>query len=173
MSTTSVPRGPAPGRVALTAAAVGYAILLVGVALLAGGDTADPLPEGLVAALAGAGAVIVAICLLAPLMPQRWARYANIPYRSHWETPERWPRAQRLLADELGWFGTATLALLGTLLAISAVRAEGTPVPAWVAVAAVGVFMAWILGYATWLYLGPRWRPMTDPRDAPAPGRRR
>lgn len=173
MSTTSVPHGPTPGRVALSAAAVGYAILLVGVALLAGGDTADPLPEGLVGALAGTGALIVAICLLAPLTPQRWARYVNIPYRSHWATPDRWPRAQRLLADDLGWFGTATLALLGTLLAISAARAEGTPVPAWVPVAAVGGFMAWILGYVTWLYLGRRWRPMADPRDAPTPGRRR
>lgn len=168
MSIPSVAHGPQPGRVALLAACVGYAVFLVGAAFLApevipgrgrGGQDAPMSKAAFLALAAGSGVLIAAVCALAPRTPQRWAGLVNMPHRQYWARPENWPTAQRLLADLLGWMGAAILAYLGIVFGLLIADADGAGPPAWVVGVTTAGLLVVVLGCAAWAYVSPTWRP--------------
>ena len=165
--------GPTGGRLALAAAAAGYTVLVVWQAfalpdavpgqLGAGGEVTRWGTRGehvAMAVVTGAGMVLLCGALPTALgrLPRR---LVNLPHKDYWLRPENWPRGRRMIADELGWVGAATLALVGFVLWEVGNVALGTPPPPWRLPAVLVTFVVGALVYSVTMSRRLRWRPPT------------
>lgn len=91
------------------------------------------------------------------------APWVNLPYKQWWiETPERQPRAQRMLAVDLHAFSAIVMAILLCVL-VTTVHAAGQPVPRMppLALSTVCALLLATAIWTTWVALA-RYRPRDD-----------
>lgn len=159
------------GRLALTAATVGYGILVTWQAFMLPDTVPGHIgPAGTIthwvsreqhivfSILLGLG--MLAAFLLPTLLTDKLPKdFVNLPHKEYWTRPEHWPRAQAMLANDLGWLGAATFAFMGYVMA--QVPASNTDDMSSMGLfwALTGLYLAFAVGYSIWMMLGPRWRP--------------
>ncbi|MFT4165849.1 MAG: hypothetical protein QM650_11465 [Microlunatus sp.] len=110
------------------------------------------------------GILIIASFSLTPRIAFKNTALLNLPHKDYWTRPENWPTAQQRLRNYLSWLGALTLTFVGYAMWTVGVTATAEPPPAWAFIAATGVFLATILGYAIWMMVGPRWQPPVSRR---------
>lgn len=166
-----VPPGISAGRAALAAVAAGFGVLVVYQAFtLPEMVPAHVGPDGEVtrwgtraghvvtAALVGLGTFLT-MWLLPKLVEAVPASLINLPHKEYWLKQENFPRAQRQLAEDIAWIGAATMALVGYgMWEVGYIAQGGTPpTMAWAVV--IGLYLAVVLGWVSWMLVGPRWKP--------------
>ncbi|MDO5534137.1 MAG: hypothetical protein Q4F65_05750 [Propionibacteriaceae bacterium] len=167
-------RGVGAGVLALWAATAGYAALLVWQGFVLpeavpghigpdGGVTRwGSRTEHLIVGTVLGAVMVAAFALPAVFIHRIDAAFLNVPHKEYWLRPEHRPAAQRMLADDMGWMGAATLVFIGFMMWQLGEVARGRPFPSWVLWAATGVFVAGVVAYSAWMSKGSRWRPPAD-----------
>lgn len=165
------PPGLSAGRAALLAATAGYAALVIYQALTLPdrvpghvGPTGrvtwwgDRTTHVAVASLVGLGLFLL-MWLLPRLLRAVPKEALNMPHKEYWLAPENLPRAQRMLADDMGWLGAATFALIGVAMWDMGRIAQGYDAFGVVFWVVLGVYLVGTLAWSVWSSTGPRWRP--------------
>ena len=164
---------PSAGRIAFRVVAAGYLALMIWQAFTLpdavpgqldfGGEvTRWGTRTGHVVLGLLVGLLIFLVFVLLPRIDFKDKRLLNLPHKDYWIRPENWPTAQRMLRNDLGWLGAITLTFVGYAMWTVGAAATADPPPAWAFMAATGVFLVLVIGYAIWMSVGPRWRPPVE-----------
>ncbi|MBB1508993.1 hypothetical protein [Tessaracoccus sp. MC1756] len=167
--------GLSRARAALLAAAAGYAVLVVYQAYTLpdrvpgqigpGGEVArwsDRPTHVLMACLAGLG-LFLAMWFAPRLIGRLPVEAVNLPHRDYWLRPENLPRTRGMIADDMGWFGAATIAFVGFALDQVGRVAAGQPGFSGAFWAVLVTYLVGALGWALWSTVGGRWKPPPHP----------
>lgn len=167
--------GLSRARAALLAAAAGYAVLVVYQAYTlpdrvpgqigAGGEVArwsDRTTHVLMASLAGLG-LFLAMWFVPRLIGRLPAETINLPHRDYWLSPENVSRTRRMIADDMAWFGTSTIAFVGFGLYQVGRVAQGRDGFSGAFWAVLVVYLTGVIAMAVWSNFGRRWRPSPHP----------
>ncbi|RZU34359.1 DUF1648 domain-containing protein [Blastococcus saxobsidens] len=97
----------------------------------------------------GAAALFVGLVRFLARIP---AEHITVPHPEHWKRPEHLARLRRLLAEDMWWFGAATLLLLAAVQVL-VVRTAGMADPGLgpEGPVAIGVYSIVVIARAVWM----------------------
>ncbi len=114
--------------------------------------------------LTALGLIMVAIfgTVLVAIPRSRSLTWVNLPNKAYWQRPENLPRAVDMVAADLAFIGTLTMAMICAVpvATVAATRRPDESLPGW----ALAVIVGWLVlltGYLVWM-VAVRWRV---PRD--------